>query len=192
MGWQSHPGTALWSVNCLRSLCYARCCKGLNGFPSVNYTPPCWAGVATVHKSSCHAALCSHVSRVIHCGWKNEKETQRGWFFFGDMDGGKDGFTCEMHKKGLVQFPGASVTSNLVGPWKPSAHVYVCACFSSCLHVCRLVCLHSFMHLHNCKSCTSRQFSTCVIVCHLIKIKHSREGWENRVSVIEGNGWVER
>lgn len=32
---------------------------GLNGFPRVNYTPLGWAAVATVHKSSCHAASCS-------------------------------------------------------------------------------------------------------------------------------------
>lgn len=37
--------------------------KSLNGFPGVNYTPLGWAGVATVHKSSCHAASCSHISQ---------------------------------------------------------------------------------------------------------------------------------
>lgn len=51
--------------SCLWSLCYAWGGEGLSGFPSVNYTrPPLdWARVATVHKSSCHAASCSHISQ---------------------------------------------------------------------------------------------------------------------------------
>lgn len=104
----------LWG--CLWSLCYVWGGKSLNGFPSVNYTlPPLgWVHVATVHKSSCHGASCSHVShkvvpwnlllRLIRCGLGKGKITRGGSCFVCVIDVGERMFSpVKCTRKGPVQ-----------------------------------------------------------------------------------------
>lgn len=169
--------------------------KILNGFSGVNYTTLGWALVATVHKSSCHAASCSSLffqcilrisgrltvtkkMKEQHTGANSSSVIKVGEVIF---------FSCNVYKKGAwAALWGSSIVDNLTvwdrPPWITTTCVWVCVCkCRSCSAVCEacIRCACFGVHARFCRSRASHKHAFGFLTRagstarQIIKMKHS-------------------